>query len=451
MSKSQRQTLKSSVLILLSGIFIHPFIFANTPTQRPEVATFAQQQQDKLIKWRRDFHQYPELSNREERTATKVTEHLRSLGLEPKTIAHHGVVAIVKGNQPGPKLALRADMDALPITEQTGLPFASQVTALYRGQTVGVMHACGHDAHTSILMGVAEALVMMQHELPGQVMLIFQPAEEGAPEGEKGGASFMLEEGIFKDFTPDAVFGLHMFPSLRVGQIAVRKGPTLTAADSFSITISGHQTHAATPWKGIDPIVASADMISTVQSIISRRTNISKLPAVISFGAINGGIRHNIIPNEVEMLGTIRTFDTNMREQIFTDLKRVVEHTAAAHGAHANIKIPDQPGLPATINDPELTTLMLPSLQAVVGKDNVLEPPLQMVADDFSFFAQHVPSMFFFVGSTDKNIDVSTAPNTHSPNFLLDETALDVGFRALLQATLDYLHNADKPFVSEQQ
>ena len=407
--------------------------------QRPEVVSAAQQLEQKVMDWRRDFHQHPELSNREERTSAKVAEHLRALGLEPVLMAKHGVVAIIEGGKPGPKIALRADMDALPVTEQTGLPFASTATSTYRGETVGVMHACGHDAHTSILMGVAEALVAMRKDLPGQVMLVFQPAEEGPPPPEEGGASLMLKEGLFKDFKPEAMFGLHVFSSVQAGQIAVRGGPLMAASDRFSIKITGRQTHGSAPWNGIDPIVAAADMIGTAQTIVSRRTNIAKLPAVVTFGAIKGGIRYNIIPDDVEMVGTIRTFDLGMRQQIFADLRNVAEHSAAAHGAKALTDIYEHDGNPPTVNDPALTSRMLPSLQAVVGKDNVYEPPLQMGSEDFSLFAQEVPAMFFFVGSTPKGTDPATAPSNHSPKFLLDESALDVGFRALMQLTLDYL------------
>ncbi len=410
-------------------------------SQRPEVTAAAERLQNKVVAWRRDFHQHPELSNREERTAAKVAEHLRALGLEPQTgIAHHGVVAIIKGGKPGPKIALRADMDALPVTEQTGLPFASTATSTYRGETVGVMHACGHDAHTGILMGVAEALVAMRDELPGEVMLVFQPAEEGPPEGEEGGAALMLAEGLFADFKPQAMFGLHVFSNMPVGKIAVRQGPLMAASDRFSIKVIGRQTHGSRPWSGIDPIVATADMIGAAQSIVSRRTDLAKLPAVVTFGAIKGGIRYNIIPDDVEVVGTIRTFDEDMRQKIFADLKNVAEHVAAAHGATVQANVPDADGNPATVNDPALTARMLPSLQAVAGVDNVFEPPLQMGAEDFSLYAQQVPAMFFFVGVVPADRDPVTAPSNHSPHFHLDETSLDIGFRAMLQVALDYLH-----------
>ena len=409
--------------------------------ERPEVAEAAKRLQQQVVDWRRDFHEHPELSNREARTSAKVAERLRAMGLQPKTgVAVHGVVAIIKGGLPGPKIALRADMDALPVTEQTGLPFASKAKAEYRGEQVGVMHACGHDAHTATLLGVADALVAMRDRLPGEVMLIFQPAEEGAPPPEQGGAELMLKEGLFKDFKPEAVFGLHVFSSVQAGQIAVRGGPLMAASDRFAITVNGRQTHGSAPWNGIDPIVAAADLIGTAQTIVSRRANLSRQPAVLTVGAIKGGIRYNIIPDSVEMVGTIRTFDPDMRKQIFADLRNVAEHTAAAHGATAVTDIYENDGNPATVNDPALTARMLPSLQAVVGKDNVYEPPLQMGSEDFSLYAKQVPAMFFFVGSTGEGIDPATAPSNHSPKFLLDEKALDVGLRALLQVSLDYLH-----------
>ena len=423
-----------------------PWTALAAPAERPEVTAAAAKLQAQVVEWRRDFHQHPELSNREERTSAQVAAHLRKLGLKPRTgIAHHGVVAIIEGGLPGPRIALRADMDALPVTEQTGLPFASKVTSEYRGEPVGVMHACGHDAHTAILLGVADALVAMKDRLPGQVMLIFQPSEEGAPGNEEGGASLMLKEGLFADFKPAAVFGLHVFSSVQVGQIAVRGGPLMAASDRFNIKVIGRQTHGSAPWNGIDPIVASADLIGAAQTVVSRQANIAKQPAVVSFGAIKGGIRYNIIPDEVEMVGTIRTFDEGMRQKIFADLKNVAEHTAAAHGARAEAKVPDQDGNPATINDPALTAKMLPSLQAVVGPGNVYEPPLQMGAEDFSFYAREVPGLFFFVGATSAGIDPATAPSNHSPKFLLDEKALDVGLRALLQVSLDYLHGGAQP------
>ena len=409
-------------------------------SQRPEVASAATALQAKLVDWRRDIHQHPELGNRETRTAAKVAEHLRSLGLEPETgIAHTGVTAVLKGGRPGPRIALRADMDALPVTEQTGLPFASTATATYRGETTGVMHACGHDAHVAILMGVAEALVGMREQLAGEVLFVFQPAEEGPPDDEDGGASMMLTEGLFRDFKPDAIFGLHVFSTLQAGQLGVRGGPLMAASDRFNITVTGRQTHGSRPWGGIDPIVAAADLIGSAQTIVSRRTDISDLPAVVTFGAIKGGIRYNIIPDSVELVGTIRTFDEDVRSDIFADLKNVAEHVAAAHGATVEANVPDSTGNPVTVNDPDLTTRLMPSLRAVAGADNVVETPLNMGAEDFAYYAREVPAMFFFVGATAAGKDPATAPSNHSPQFDLDESALDLGLRAMLQVSLDYL------------
>ncbi|WP_147653242.1 amidohydrolase [Vulcaniibacterium gelatinicum] len=409
----------------------------------PDVAAAAQALQPKVLAWRRDIHQHPELGNREVRTAALVAAHLRKLGLEVRTgIATTGVAAVLRGGKPGPRIALRADMDALPVTERTNLPFASKATATFRGETVGVMHACGHDAHTAILMGVAEALAGMRASLPGEVMFIFQPAEEGPPDGEEGGAPQMLAEGLFRDFKPEAIFGLHVFSTLHAGTVGYRSGPAMAASDRFNIVVKGRQTHGSRPWGGIDPIVAAADLIDTAQTIVSRRQNISRLPVVVSFGAIKGGIRYNIIPDEVELIGTIRTFDEGMREAVFADLRNVAEKIAAAHGATAIAKVPDTRGNPVLVNDPALTARMLPSLQRAVGADNVVQTDLNMGAEDFAYFAREVPALYFFVGATPRGQDPLTAPSNHSPDFFLDESALDVGLRALLQVTLDYLHGA---------
>lgn len=418
--------------------------FAQDATaQRTDVTAAARSLQPKVLAWRRDIHQHPELGNRETRTAKLVADHLRELGLDPKTgIATTGVTAVLKGGKPGPRIALRADMDALPVTERVDVPFASKATTMFRGETTGVMHACGHDAHTAILMGAVEALVAMQDTLPGEVLFVFQPAEEGPPDGEKGGAEEMLAQSIFKDFKPEAVFGLHVFSTLNAGQIGVREGPLMAASDRFNIVVKGRQTHGSRPWGGVDPIVAAADIIGSAQTIVSRRQNISKLPVVVSFGAIKGGIRYNIIPDSVELVGTIRTFDEGMRKAVFADLKNVSEHVAAAHGATVEAKVPDTTGNPVTVNDPALTARMLPSLEKAAGKNNIVEMDLTMGAEDFSFYAKEVPAMFFFVGATPKGQDPLKAPSNHSPEFFLDESALDLGLRAMLQVALDYLHGA---------
>lgn len=404
-----------------------------------DIEAWAKPVDGKVLNWRRDIHQFPELGNREFRTSKLVAEHLKSLGLDVKTgVAHTGVTAILKGGKPGPRIALRADMDALPVTESSGLPFESKQTAEFRGQKTGVMHACGHDSHTAILMGVAEAMAKHKADIAGEVLFIFQPAEEGPPDGETGGADQMLAEGIFKSFKPEAVFGLHVFSTLNAGQLGYRSGPLMAASDRFNIVVKGRQTHGSRPWGGIDPIVAAAEIVTSAQSIVSRRQNLTKQPIVVSFGAINGGIRYNIIPDSVELVGTIRTFDDGMREQAFKDLANVAEHVAAAHGATVVAKIPDTVGNPVTVNNPALTARVLPSLKKVAGAE-VVEMTLTTGAEDFAYYAKEVPGFFFFVGSTPKGVDASTAPSNHSPQFFLDESALPLGTRALLQISLDYL------------
>lgn len=436
-----RTTLLASTLVAALAASLCAPAASAAEGARPEVDAQAQRLQPKVLAWRRDIHQHPELGNREVRTAKLVADHLRKLGFEVKTgIATTGVVAVLKGGKPGPRIALRADMDALPVTERNALPFASKATSTFRGETVGVMHACGHDAHTSILMGVAEALAAMKAELPGEILFVFQPAEEGPPDGEEGGAEEMLKQGIFRDFKPEAVFGLHVFSTLNAGKVGYRSGPAMAASDRFNIVIKGRQTHGSRPWGGVDPIVAAADVIGSAQTIVSRRQNISKQPVVVTFGAIKGGIRYNIIPDSVELIGTIRTFDEGMRQAVFKDLVNVAEHVSAAHGATAVAQVPDTKGNPVTVNDPALTAKMLPSLKRAAGEANVVEMDLNMGAEDFSFYAREVPGFFFFVGATPQGQDPIKAPSNHSPEFFLDESALDVGFRSMLQVTLDYLH-----------
>jgi len=408
--------------------------------QSPDVEALAGAVDAKVQAWRRDIHQHPELGNRETRTAKLVADHLTALGFEDVRtgIATTGVTAVLRGGKPGPRIALRADMDALPVTERSGLPFESKVTTQFNGQTTGVMHACGHDAHTGILMGVAEALSSMKADLPGEILFIFQPAEEGPPDGEKGGADEMLAQGIFDRFKPEAVFGLHVFSTLNAGQVGYRSGPMMAASDRFKIVIKGRQTHGSRPWGGVDPIVAAADVVGTSQTIVSRRLNISKQPAVVSFGAIHGGIRYNIIPDDVELIGTIRTFDEDMRQQIFADLKNVAESVAHAHGATAVAQVPDTKGNPVTVNNPALAARSAESLAKAVGAKNVVEMDLIMGAEDFSYYANQVPGFFFMVGATPKDQDAGKAPSNHSPEFFLDEEALKVGTRAMLQVALDY-------------
>ena len=409
----------------------------------PQVEALASKVDAKVQAWRRDIHQHPELGNREVRTAKLVAEHLRALGFEDVRtgIATTGVTAVLRGGKPGPRIALRADMDALPVTERSELPFASKATTTFRGETVGVMHACGHDAHVGILMGVAEALASIKAELPGEILFVFQPAEEGPPDGEQGGAEEMLAQGIFDRFKPQAVFGLHVFSTLNAGQVGWRSGPAMAASDRFNIVVQGRQTHGSRPWGGVDPIVAAADIIGTAQTIVSRRQDISRLPVVLTFGAIKGGIRYNIIPDSVELIGTIRTFDEGMRQTVFADLENVAESVAKAHGATAVAKVPDTKGNPVTANDPALTARVVPSLRKALGDANVVEMGLIMGAEDFSYYAREVPGFFFFVGATPKGKDAITAPSNHSPEFFLDEEALKVGTRAMLQVVLDHQHS----------
>ena len=397
-----------------------------------------------VVEWRRDLHQNPELGNREFRTSQKVAEHLRALGLEVKTgIAHTGVVGILRGGKPGPTIALRADMDALPVTEQVDVPFRSTVTTEYRGAKVGVMHACGHDAHTAILMGAASALVALRKDLPGTILFVFQPAEEGAPEGERGGASMMLDEGIFDLAKPEAAFGLHVFSTLNTGEIGYRTGPMMAASDRFRIVVQGRQTHGARPWGGVDPIVVSSQIVMALQTIVGRQLDITRYPAVLSVGAIKGGIRNNIIPDEVEMIGTFRTFDPEVRRQIIERMTRTAQDIAHSAGATATVEVADDHN-PVVVNDPKLTSRMLPSLARVGRGGQVTEIPYVTGAEDFAFYGQKVPALFFFVGVTPPGIDPAQAPSNHSPLFYLDEGGLPVGLRAMLGVAVDYLQGTKR-------
>jgi amidohydrolase len=403
------------------------------------VAASIMQLEPQLVAWRRDIHANPELSNREFRTSKLVGAHLKSLGLEVRTgVAKTGVVALLRGGRPGPTIALRADMDALPFTEETDVPFRSRVTTTYRGETVGVMHACGHDGHTAMLMAVASALTRERAALPGNVLFIFQPAEEGPPEGEDGGAPLMLKEGLFDTYRPEAVFGLHVQPILRTGELGYRAGPMMAASDFFRILVKGRQSHGARPWQGIDPIVAAAQIVQALQPIVSRQTDLTQNPAVVTIGQIRGGVRYNVVPDEVEMLGTIRTFDPQQREAILAAVKRVAENTAAAQGATATVDI-DPNGNPVLFNNRELTERVRPSLERVAGATRVRAIGLQTGAEDFAYFAQRVPAVYFYVGVTPPTANPVTAPGTHSNRFYLDEAALPIGAKAMAAVALDYL------------
>jgi amidohydrolase len=393
----------------------------------------------RVIEWRRDFHSHPELGNREIRTSGIVAAHLKKLGLEVRAgIAHTGVVAVLRGALPGPTIMLRADMDALPVTERTDVPFRSTATGEFRGNTVGVMHACGHDAHTAILMGAAQVLAGLQKRLPGTVMFVFQPAEEGAPQGEQAGAPLMIQEGLFEIAKPDAIVGLHVGSSMHTGMVGLRPGPMMAGSDFFRIVVTGRQSHGSRPWAGIDPIVTAAQIVNSLQTIVSRQVDITALPAVVSIGAINGGVRHNIIPETVEMLGTMRTFTPAMRQDIIDRIRRIVEHVAAANGASATFELDPAPNAPVD-NDPALTQRVIASLRAALGDDSVKAIGLQTVADDFSYYARQAPSVYYWVGVTPPGQDLRTAPDNHSDRFYVDENGIAIGLKSLLHVTVDYL------------
>jgi amidohydrolase len=420
---------------------VGPMVMASAmgAVSQQQLAAAASKVDKNVIAWRRDIHEHPELSNREFRTAALVAAHLKKLGLEPKTkVAHTGVTAVLRGGKPGPIIALRADMDALPVTEQADVPFKSKATAEYLGKSVGVMHACGHDAHTAILMGVAEALVAMRQDLPGTVMFIFQPAEEGAPEGEEGGARVMMKEGMFAELKPAAIFGLHVVSAIPSGVIGYRSGPFMAGSDIFRIDVKGRQAHGSRPWAGVDPIVAAAQIVLGLQTIVSRQIDITSLPAVVTVGKFDGGVRNNIIPDSVEMRGTIRTFNPTMRADIMERIEHTAEAIAASSGASATVSFSPNPN-PVVHNEAQLTQRVLPSLRKVAGANRVQEIPLQTGAEDFAYFGQQAPSFFFFVGVTPDGPDVAKAATNHSPLFYIDEPAIAVATRALLTVAVDYL------------
>ncbi len=396
-----------------------------------------------VIAWRRDLHAYPELGNREFRTSGIVAAHLRALGLDEVTtgVAHTGVVGLLKGALPGPVVALRADMDALPVAERTDVPFASKVRTEWNGEQVGVMHACGHDTHVAILMGVAQVLAGLRGQLRGTVKFLFQPAEEMPPEGEDGGAKMMVAEGAMDNPRPHAVFGLHVTSRLNAGQIGYRPGPTMASADTLKITVQGKQTHGAAPWLGVDPIVTAAQVILGLQTVVSRQLDITREPAVITLGMIRGGVRQNIIPDSVEMRGTIRTFDEAMRDDVHERVSYLAEHVA--RGSYATCKVCIDKVYPVTVNDPPLTEAMLPTLRRVAGPDGLQLVNKVTGSEDFSFFQRVSPGLFIFIGVTPKGQDASKAPSNHSPLFFADESGLPLGLRALAHMTCDYLESVD--------
>ena len=403
-----------------------------------EIANQAALIADQVIAWRRDIHEHPELSNREFRTSRLVAEHLESLGLEVRRgVAHTGVVGVLKGGIPGPVVALRADMDGLPVVEKTGLAFASKVTGEYEGNGVGVMHACGHDNHVAILMGVAQILAGLRDELPGTVVFIFQPAEEGAPKGENGGAKMMIGEGALEHPKVDAIFGLHVGQQSLAGVAAYRDKGFMASAQRFDIHIEGVQSHGARPWAGIDPIVTGSLIVNALQTIVSRQIDITQHPAVVTVGAFQSGVRNNIVPETASLSGTIRTFDADVRAQIHAKIKRIATNIGAAQGAKVTVEI--EPGVPVTYNDPRLTAQMVPTLRKVYGQDQVFESVRVTGAEDFSFFQEEVPGFFFFIGVRPPNIAPEDAISNHSPYFDADEAALQPGVTVMSQLAMDYL------------
>ena len=407
-------------------------------TLQQQIDTAAARVEPSVIATRRDIHEHPELGNREVRTAKLVADRLRALNIEVREkVAHTGVVGVLKGGKPGKVVALRADMDALPVTEQVDLPFASKVRTTYNGQEVGVMHACGHDAHVAILLGVAEVLAGMREQIPGTVKFLFQPAEEGAPQGEEGGAELMVKEGALENPKVDAVFGLHVTSRFASGEIGYRAEGMMAAVDSLRIVVRGKQTHGAYPWLGVDPIVAASQIVLGLQTIPSRQVDSTLAPSVVTIGSIHGGVRGNIIPDEVEMIGTIRALDAKMRDDIHARIKRTAENIASAAGATATVTITT--GYPIVYNDPALTERSAPVLRRVAGNANVNVVNPVLGAEDFSFFQQKVPGLFFWIGTRPKNQTPEEAPSNHSPLFYVDESGLALGVRALANVAVEYL------------
>ncbi len=394
--------------------------------------------EDKVITWRRYFHEHPELSNREHKTAEVIANHLKSLGLEVKTnVAHTGVVGILKGNQDGKVIALRADIDALPVTERNDLPFKSKVKTEFLDTETGVMHACGHDAHTSILMGVAEVLSNHKDKLNGTVKFIFQPAEEGPPPGEAGGAKLMIKEGVLKNPDVDAIFGLHIRSGVNVGQIHYKPGGAMAAVERFTINVKGKQTHGSEPWLGVDPILIAAKIIDGLQTIISRESELTNEAAVISIGKITSGVRFNIIPESAELIGTIRTLDPKMKTHIIKRMEAMVSTIAKAYGGEASTTFENFTAV--TYNNHQLVSMMLPTLEKVAGKDSVVQIKAETIGEDFSYYQEHIPGFYFYLGGKPKN--TLKAPLHHTPDFLIDESGLILGVKALTQITFDFLNN----------
>ncbi|WP_426095686.1 amidohydrolase [Flavobacterium sp. DSR2-3-3] len=432
-------------IIFFTCLFTYSiFVSAQNTAVKATVAQKAASLESKVISWRRDFHQNPELGNREFKTSEKIATHLRSLGIEVQTgVAKTGVVGILKGGKPGPVVALRADMDALPVKERVNIPFASKSMGEYNGQEVGVMHACGHDSHVAMLMGTAEILASIKSELKGTVKFIFQPAEEGAPEGEEGGAALMVKEGVLENPKVDVIFGLHISAQTEVGKINYRPKGAMASSDWFKIKIKGKQSHGASPWQSVDPIVTASQIILGLQTIVSRNVNLTESAAVVSVGKVTAGVRSNIIPEELEMAGTIRTLDKKVQEMIHNRVKQITTSIAESAGATAEVSITKQTLI--TYNDPILTEKMVPTLEAVAGKNNVVLTPAATGAEDFSYYQDKIPGLFFFLGGMPKGKNPTETASHHTPDFYIDESGFVLGMKAMSNLTLDYMEmNAKK-------
>jgi len=434
------------ILLFLLYISSSSQVFAQSAAPLESIISLSDDLSEQVIAWRRDFHQNPELSNREYRTAGIITEHLQSLGMEVTTgVAHTGVVGILKGGKPGPVVLLRADMDGLPVPERNDLPFKSEARGEYNGEDVPVMHACGHDTHVAILMAVAELLTELRDDLPGTVKFVFQPAEEGAPKGEEGGAELMVAQGVLDNPPVDAAFALHVSATQEAGNIGYASGPRYASVDDFKITVHGKQAHGASPWMGIDSVVVSAQIINALQTIVSRNLELTEQPGIVTIGSIHGGLRSNIIPEKVEMVGTIRALDTAMRKQIHQRVRDISEGVALSMGATVTVEIPYSVSYPVTINDPLLTRKMVPVLETVAGPDQVEELKPVTGAEDFSYIANEVPGFYISLGGKPPGKPIEEVAAHHTPDFYIDESGFDVGVKALAAMAWEYLatHGSD--------
>ena len=424
--------MRITFLLLISSLFV-----THAQTSDVLIKDLIAKNLTETIELRHWFHQNAELSNREFKTSERIAQELKKIGLNPKTgIAKTGVVAVLNEGKPGPVVALRADIDGLPVKERADLPWASKMTGVYNGEKVPVMHACGHDTHTAILLATAKVLYNIKDQIPGQVKFSFQPAEEGPPPGEEGGAELMVKEGVLTNPDVDAIFGLHISSKSTAGQVLLKPGSIMAAVDEFRIDLTGVQTHGSTPWTGIDPIVTASQMINSIQTIVSRSIPLTTAAAVVTIGSIHGGVRSNIIPEKLYMLGTIRTLDNSMRATVLKRLDEIVQNVAAANNVKADVTFMNS--YPVTYNDPELYEKMLPTLKRVCGADNVNYMDAITGAEDFSFFQKEVPGVYFFIGGSSEGMDLDMVAPHHTPDFYVDDSALETGVVSMTSLTMDY-------------